>query len=148
METPNDNNAVVPIIDGRNPAWQIEQAIRLYRQAQAHIHLLNVQAALPKHVSRFFHSAQLSAFHQENGMRLLEPVARRLDEAGVPCELHVMVGPQAETILHFAREFDCGRIVMEESAESWMSALGLGSISSQLQHLMKVRHFGVPLGGA
>ncbi len=147
MEESDMISVVIPVIDGRDPAWQVEQVIGLYRQVQARVHLLNVQAPLPKHVSRFFSGGQLRAFHYENGMQVLAPVMRSLDAAGVAHEAHVMIGLQAETIVRFAKEHDCQRIVMEESAESWMSALGLGSINSQVRHLMRTRHMGVSLGG-
>ncbi len=147
MEDSDMVNIVVPVCDGRDPAWLVEQAIGLYRRTQVRVHLLNVQAPLPKHVSRFFNAGQLRAFHQENGMRVLAPVTRSLDAAGVPHKAHVMVGLQAETIVLFAKEYGCRRIVMEESAESWISALGLGSISSQVRHLTRTRRLGVSLGG-
>lgn len=141
-------SVVVPVCEGREVAWQVEQAIGLHREKRARVHLLNVQAPLPRHVSRYLKGGQLRAFHHENGMRVLAPVVRSLEAAGVPHEAHVMVGLQAETIVRFAREHDCRRIVMQESGESWMSALGLGSISSQVRHLTRTRQIGVSLGGA
>ncbi len=148
MEESGMINVVVPVCDYREYAWLIEQVVALYRQGGARVHLLNVQPPLPRHVSRFFNGGQLRDFHQENGMRALAPVMRSLDAAGVPHKAHVMVGPQAETIVRFAKEYECRRIVMEESTENWMSALGLGSISSQVRHLTRTRQLGVSLGGA
>jgi len=148
MEESDMINVVVPVCEGRDTAWLVEQVVGLHRETQARVHLLNVQPPLPKHVSRFFNGGQLRAFHEENGMRVLAPVARCLDAAGVPHKVHVMVGLQAETIVRFAKEYSCRRIVIEESTESWMSALGLGSISSQVRHLTRTRHLGVSLGGA
>ena len=148
MDDMDMTNIVVPVHDTRDTDWLVEQTARLYRQIGARVHLLNVQASLPKHVSRFFSNAQLSAFHQENGMRILDAVMRKLDAAGVPYKAHVRVGLQAETIVRFATEYDCRRIVMEERAESWISALGLGSINAQVRHLTRTHHLGVSLGGA
>ena len=81
-------------------------------------------------------------------MRVLAPVLRSLEAAGVPHKTHVLVGLQAETIVRFAKEYACRRIILEESGESWVSALGLGSISSQVRHLTRTRQLGVSLGGA
>jgi len=148
MEESDMINVLVPVCDGCDCAWLVEQTTRLYRETQARVHLLNVQPSLPQHVARFFNGGQLRAFHQENGMRALEPIARSLDAAGVPHKVHVMVGLQADTIVRFAKENACRRIVMEESGESWMSALGLGSISSQVRHLTRSRQLGVLFGGA
>lgn len=148
MEESGMINVVVPVGEGHDAAWQTEQAIGLHRAMRARVHLLSVQAPLPRHVSRYFNGGQLRALHEENGMRALAPVVRSLDAAGVPHKVHVMVGLQAETIVRFAKEYDCRRIVMQESSESWMSALGLGSISSQVRHLTRTRQLGVLLGGA
>ena len=148
MEESDMINIVVPVGEGRDTAWLVEQAVGLHRRMQARVHLLNVQPPLPRHVARFISGGQLHAFHEENGMRVLAPVARCLDAAGVPHKLHVMVGLQAETIVRFAKEYACRHIVMEESTESWMSALGLGSISSQVRHLTRTHQLGVSLGGA
>jgi nucleotide-binding universal stress UspA family protein len=148
MEESGMINIVVPVGDGRDVAWQIEQVIGLQRELRARVHLLSVQAPLPRHVSRFFNGGELRAFHEENGLRVLAPVARSLDAAGIPHQAHVLVGLQAETIVRFAKEYDCRRIVMQESSESWLSALGLGSISSQVRHLTRTRQLGVSLGGA
>jgi nucleotide-binding universal stress UspA family protein len=148
METSGMINVVVPVCDQRGSGWQIEQVIELYRQGDARVHLLNVQPPLPRHVSRFFNGGQLRDFHEENGMRALAPVMRSLDAAGVPYKAHVLVGLQAETIVRFAKEYECRRIVMEEGGDNWMSVLGLGSISSQVRHLTRARRLGVSLGGA
>jgi nucleotide-binding universal stress UspA family protein len=148
MEESDMINVLVPVCDGSDCAWLVEQVAGLYREKQARVHALNVQPALPMHVARFFNGGQLHAFHQENGMRVLEPVTRSLDAAGIPYKAHVLVGLQAETIVRFAKEYGCRRIVMEESRESWISALGLGSISSQVRHLTRTRQLGVSLGGA
>ena len=72
MEDTDMINIVVPVHDARDADWLVEQTVGLHRQMRARVHLLNVQASLPKHVSRFFSNAQLSAFHQENGMRILD----------------------------------------------------------------------------
>ena len=139
-------NAVVPVRDTRDLAWMAEQAIKLYRSRNARIHLLSVQTPLPVHVSRFFSGADLRGFHNDNGMLSLEPVIKMLDEAGVPHKDHVLVGREAETIVRFAEEYHCKCIVLENRAEGWLSALGLGEISSQVQHLMRARHLEASLG--
>jgi hypothetical protein len=73
-------------------------------------------------------------------MRVLEPAIRLLDRAGVPHEDHVLVGHQAETIVQFAHEHCCEQVVVEDAPpRSVLSMLGLGSIGSQVRHLMQAR---------
>jgi nucleotide-binding universal stress UspA family protein len=146
MEDADMPNVAVPVQDEREADWAAEQAIKLYRFNQARIHLLNVQHPLPRHVSRFFSGADLADFHRENGMLLLEPVIRKLDAAEVPHKVHVLTGHEAETIVHFAEEYACTRIVMESRPEGLLSVLGLGAISSQVSHLMRARNMSIALG--
>lgn len=146
MEDPDVINAVVPVRESRDLAWMTEQAVKLYRTRNARIHLLNVQAPLPVHVSRFFSGADLRAFHHDNGLQALGPMIGLLDEAGVPHKDHVLIGREAETIVRFAEEYHCKCIVLENHAEGWLSALGLGEISSQVRHLMRARHLEASLG--
>ena len=138
---------VVPICTASDVAWAAAQAIALYRAESAHIHLLTVQRPLPKHVAQFFSGNDLRDFHRDAGMRLLEPATRLLDEAGVPHEDHVLVGHPAETIVQFAADHRCAQIVVDEPAHGMLSMLGLGSIGSQVRHLMQA-HAEACVGGA
>ena len=46
-------SVVVPIEEGRNPAWAIEYVMGLYDKSLICIHLLNVRNPLPHYVARF-----------------------------------------------------------------------------------------------
>ena len=132
------NEIVVPIVSTSDAAWAAAEAVSLHRtDPSARIHLLNVQRPLPKHVSQFFNRNDLREFHHESGMRTLEPAMRILAEAGVPHDVHVLVGHPAETIVRFAEDHDCRQIVVDEPSIGVLSMLGLGSIGSQVRHLMQ-----------
>jgi nucleotide-binding universal stress UspA family protein len=128
---------LVPICSAGDAAWGATQAIALHREAPVHVDLLNVQRPLPKHVSQFFSRGDLRDFHQEAGMRVLEPAIRMLDDAGVPHDDHVLVGHPAETIVRFAEEHGSQRVVVDTPENGLLSMLGLGSIGSQVRHLMQ-----------
>jgi nucleotide-binding universal stress UspA family protein len=132
----------------RHVGWAADQSIKLYRISRARIHLLNVQRPLPRHVSRFFSSAYLRDFHLESGMLVLAPVMHQLEAAGVPYKTHVLTGHEAETIVRFAEEYGCTRIVMESQPDGLLSVLGLGAISSQVRHLMRTRNMQASLDAA
>jgi hypothetical protein len=131
-------NVLVPVSAPGDARWAAEQAIARYRKEPAHIHLLNVQRPLPVHVSRFFDGGDLHDFHRDAGMRVLEPAIRLLDEAGVPHHDHVMVGKPAETIVGFSEQNKCAEIVLQDQSDSLLAVFGLGSIGSQVRHLMQV----------
>ena len=124
------NDIVVPVFDAGDAAWAAGQVIALYRAEAARIHLLNVQRPLPKHVAQFFNRNDLREFHQEVGMRVLEPAIRMLDQAGVPHEDHVLVGHPAETIVRFAEDRHCGQVVVDVPPKNVFSMLGLGSVGT------------------
>ena len=132
------DDIVVPIVSAGDAAWAASQAIALYHSdPSARIQLVNVQRPLPKHVSQFFNRNDLRAFHQESGARVLEPAARMLDEAGVPHDDHVLVGHPAEAIVQFAEDRGCRHVIVDAPTTSVLSMLGLGSVGSQVRHLMQ-----------
>ena len=133
------DDILVPIGDPGQSRWAAEQAIALYRKSGARIHLLNVQRPLPRHIAQFFSSGDLRDFHRDAGMRVLEPTMRILDEAAIPHEDHVLTGSQAETIVRFAQEHGCREVVLDNPPRSMLSLFGLGSIASQVRHLMRAQ---------
>ncbi len=142
------NEIVVPICNASDAAWAAAQTIALYRAEPAQIYLLNVQRPLPKHVAQFFNRNDLREFHRDAGMRVLEPAIRMLDEARVPHENHVLVGHAAETIVQFAEDHHCRQIVVDAPAKDMLSMFGLGSIGSQVHHLMQTHAPQAPASGA
>jgi hypothetical protein len=141
-------SVLVPISAPGDAAWAAAQAIARYRKEAVHIHLLNVQRPLPRHVSRFFGGGDLHDFHRDAGMRVLEPAVRLLDEAGVPHHIHVLVGNPAETIVEFSELNRCDEVVLQNQSDNLLAVFGLGSIGSQVRHLMQAHaaavHPGAP----
>ena len=142
------NPILVPICEASEARAGAERAIALHREAPVLVHLLNVQRPLPKHVSQFFNRNDLRDFHRDAGMQVLEPAIRLLETAGVPHEDHVLVGHPAETIVRFAQEHGCEPVIVGAEAPSGvLSMLGLGSVASQVQHLMQAhRTLGTSVG--
>ena len=133
------NDIVVPICSATDATWAAREAIALYRgDPAARVLLVNVQPPLPKHVAQFVNRHDLREFHHDTGMQVLEPAIRKLDEAGVPHEDHVLVGHPAETIVRFAEDRGCRHVVVDAPASGMLAMLGLGSVASQVQHLMRL----------
>jgi nucleotide-binding universal stress UspA family protein len=129
-------SVVVPIEEGGSADWIADHVIELYRRQPLRIYLLNVRQALPQYVARFIAKSELEAFHQENGMRALKPAADRLDASGVPHWDLVLVGQKAESIVRFAHDHHCSQIILPKPAAGALSYFGLGSIGSQIRHLI------------
>ena len=89
------------------------------------------------HDGRFFGEADLRDFHRDAGMRVLEAAIRVLDEAGVPHRVHVLVGNPAETIVEFSEQNKCAEVVLQSQTEGLLAVFGLGSVGSQVRHLMQ-----------
>ena len=60
-----------------------------------------------------------------------------LDDAGAPHEDHVLIGRPAETIVRFAEDRGCRQVIVDAAASDVLSLFGLGSIGSQVRHLMQ-----------
>ena len=129
-------SVLVPIDDSKDLQWTIKHVISQYQQEPIKIHLLNVQPLLPQDISRFFNRGEVRDFHRDNGMLALKPAMEMLDRAGVPYRHHVVAGRRAETIVRFAQENGCNRIIIANRSEGLFSGLGLGSIGSQIRHLI------------
>jgi hypothetical protein len=129
-------SVVVPIEEGGSADWIAEHVIGLYRQQPLRVYLLNVRQPLPQYVARFIAKSEVEAFHQENGMRALKPAADRLDAGSVPHWDLVLVGQKAESIVRFAHDHHCSQIILPKLSAGPLAYFGLGSIGSQIRHLI------------
>ena len=131
-------DVLVPIGDSREARWAAEQAIGLYSREAGVVHLLSVQRPLPRHVAQFVARGELDGYYRDAGMQALAPAMTLLDEAGVPHREHVRVGKPAETVVAFAAEHGLTRVVLDGESHGPLALLGLGSLGSQVRHLMGV----------
>lgn len=102
------------------------------------IHLLNVQPALPRDISRFVDAGEIQDFHREEGLKALAAAERQLKAAGLAPQLHVSVGESAETIVAFAAANDCAQILVGTRGHTGLGGTLLGSVASKVAHLTHV----------
>jgi len=102
------------------------------------IHLLNVQRALPRDISRFINAEQVQDFHREEGLKALAEAEKQLKSVGITPHLHVSVGDSAETIVEFAASKDCGQILIGTRGHTGLGGTLLGSVASKVAHLTRV----------
>jgi len=126
---------LVPVTDRSEIECAARHVLARYQGRQVLLYLVNVQLPIPRFVARFVNRRQLDEFHRESGMQILEPLADRLAAAGIPCQMRVLVGLNAETIACFAREHHCDHIMVARQ-KGVLDSMGLGSIGSQLRHLL------------
>lgn len=133
---------LVPVDGSPNSDRVIDHLVREHAGGEpAELHLLNVQMPLDSGHARLFVSPEaIQAWHREEGELALRSARQKLDAAGIPYSWHVTVGRIAETIIDFAREQGCQRIVMGTHGRSALKHLLLGSVASDVS-----RNAGVPV---
>jgi len=102
------------------------------------VHLLNVQAPLPRDVTQFVGHAQVADFHRAESERALQPAEAALVQAGVPYTAHAEVGHLGETIAQRADDLACDLIVMGAHGRGALADLLLGSIATRVIHLARM----------
>ena len=120
----------------RPVAWVLENAANL--KEAPHIHLLNVQPALPGDISRFINADTVRDFHLDSGMAALQAAHTQLLAAGLTAERHVLVGEAAPCIIEFATTHNCQQILMGTRGHSGFTGTLFGSIAMRVSHLATV----------
>jgi hypothetical protein len=122
----------VPINDAREAQWASRKVVEIYRREPVLVHLINVQPPLSRHISQFLSQRDIRSFHHDEGMQVLAPAIRVLDEAKVPHTDHVLVGSKVDCVVRFAKEHSC-QVILDNPADGFLSVFGLGSVASQIR---------------
>ena len=117
-------------------AWLIANR-ELWRELPI-IHLLNVQASLPRDISRFINADTIREFHSETGMAELAAARAQLEAAGIVAEIHVLIGDAATTIASFAETQRCDLILIGTRGHVGIVEGLLGSVASKLANRSKI----------
>ena len=128
------------VVDGLSAARTrdaVNQAIGLYQQEPAELHLLSVQPRVSGDVAMFFSSGELHDLQHGAGMDDLAPARALLDLAGVPYQASVRVGRSAQTIAQAARDLHCDRIVIgQDKNQHGLARTLFGSVAAQVRQLL------------
>ncbi len=128
-------NILVPT-DGSKPALRaLEHAILLAKQHpdESTLYVLNIQSPITSHnVNRFFSADMLQDYYEDEGKSVLEPVAARLEQAGVNYQSQVKVGHISDVVKDFVAEHRCDHIVMGTRGLSPVPGLLLGSAATKI----------------
>lgn len=113
------------------------QLIDWYKETPE-IHLLNVQLPFHGDISMFIDKETMQQFHQENGMKRLQSAGELLEQAGLSCQYHIIVGDPAEMVVQFAKAHSFDQIVIGPRGLGAVKSLLLGSVASKLIKLSDV----------
>jgi nucleotide-binding universal stress UspA family protein len=79
----------------------------------------------------------LQRYYREEGEDALRGAKKLFDRAKLPCNLHIMVGPIAETLVAEAKKLKCDMIVMGTHGMGAVSGMLLGSVATKTVHLAR-----------
>jgi nucleotide-binding universal stress UspA family protein len=107
--------------------------------ASHEIHLINVQAPIDTvEVRSHMTAAEIEAMQETRGGDALAPVRAVLDKAGLAYTPAVLLGPVAETIVQYAADKGCDKIVMGTRGLGAIGGVLLGSVTTQVLHLTQL----------
>lgn len=128
-------------IDGSDTALKTVGWIIAHKNDWAQIpdiHLLNVQPALPRDISRFVNADQVREYHREEGLKALAAAEQQLKAAGFLPQLHVSIGDSADTIVEFATSRNCDQVLIGTRGHTGLGGTLLGSVAAKVAHLTRV----------
>ncbi len=94
--------------------------------------VLNVQLPVPGRVSSMLGSAEVAAYHQEEGDKVLEPIKKFLDNHALQYRSASVVGQPVEEILAAAAKEKSHLIVMGTRGHGLIGRALIGSIAQRV----------------
>ena len=128
-------------VDGsENSSRAVKRAIEIFKET-GEARLLVVTAYPPivsGNVKRFFSVEDIQSFYQDEGRTALAPARALLDEAGIPYEAEVLVGPVAQTIADYATKKKADTIIMGTRGLGTVTGMVLGSVTTKVLSLVDI----------
>jgi YjbE family integral membrane protein len=154
------SNLLIPVDGSPNARRAVRHVIDEARADPAlKVHLLNVQPPFSRHIARFVAKKSRDDYHREQSEKVLEPLRRLFDAAGVECITHAAVGRKAQCITGMAARLHCDRIVMSTARKNSLTRMIEDSVTNNVLELTtvpveviagtavsKLERFGIPAG--
>jgi nucleotide-binding universal stress UspA family protein len=100
--------------------------------AKDQLYVLNVQLPVPGRVKSLLGSAEVAAYHREEGEKVLDPIKKFLDRHGLNYRCVSVVGHPVEEILKAATKEKSHMIVMGTRGHGLMGRALMGSIAQRV----------------
>ena len=100
--------------------------------SQSELFVLNVQAQVPGRVSTLLGSAEVAAYHREEGDNVLDPIKKFLDQHGLNYRCESVVGHPVEEILKAATTEKSDMIVMGTRGHGLIGRALMGSVAQRV----------------
>jgi nucleotide-binding universal stress UspA family protein len=131
---------LVPVDGSPSALHAVEYVAALYRRGSPiEIHLLNIQIPIVSgDIRRFVSQSMIDNYHRAESEDALKPAKAVLDRQEIPYTAGMQVGHIAETIAEYARRHGCDAIAMGTRGMGPVRNLVLGSVATQVMHLVDV----------
>jgi nucleotide-binding universal stress UspA family protein len=131
---------VLVAIDGsENSLRALRHLLSITDSKQLHVHLLSVadpvrmrEVALRSTLTQ---TRAVEEAHEQDALELLQGARAILTQGGVSHDAHAKVGPAAETIVSFARDYHCQLIAMGTRGMGAVASFMIGSVANRVVHL-------------
>jgi nucleotide-binding universal stress UspA family protein len=139
-QTPAKAKVLVPIDGSDNSNRAAAYALDLVRRGfAAELHFVNVQPPVGGVVSTFVGSKAVEGYHHDEGVKSLAEAKRLAEAAGIPVELHILVGsPPGKAICELSEELGCSQIVMGSHGYGRALSVVLGSVVNDVLRRVSV----------
>jgi len=132
--------ALIPVDGSENSMRAIRHAIGLVQGREPmELHVVNVQEPVEAwEVKRVFKPEEIEAMQELDGGDELRAARELLNQAQVPYICEVLLGEVAESIVKYARDHDCDKIIMGTHGRSALTQLFLGSVTTKVIQLSDI----------
>ena len=127
------SNVLLPIDGSENSLAAVRKFIQEYRtDPTQHAILLNVQPRFHRHIAQFVGHQDITGYRNERAKAATQSAAKLLDQANVPYQAVMGVGPRAEVIVESAKRHECSRILLATARKNSLTRLFENSVTATL----------------
>lgn len=127
---------LIPVDGSDGSLAAVAEVLRRSRSgAPPEVHLLNVQPEIfTAEILAHLPPQAGEAYYARLGGQALRRARALLEEAGIACEVHRLVGPVVQTILDQRESLQCDSIVMGTHGHGLLTGALLGSVATGVVH--------------
>ncbi|NBO13421.1 MAG: universal stress protein [Betaproteobacteria bacterium] len=136
---------LIPTGLGLDPQALQDHLKRLHHYGGVRVLLLSVQPRYNGHVRRYLGEALVKAVIRKDAEREFSPWRRLLEAAAIPYSQHIELGVKTETIVRFAQQIQCRRIVLGHAPPQGLMPISKGGLKARLREIARALGFKLDL---